>query len=140
MAHGGVRWGKGRGNWRMEWVASTLHTTSEHGVSSITTSDAAHLCCQQSTELTPTGRFKCTRPFRAKDEILFLRVCHHISTGLYFIHAANVKAVLFSLEQVFRTLKHACPKSHAEKFPWHFALTAVTGSSIPFFPTSVCIL
>jgi hypothetical protein len=25
---------------RMEWVASTLHTTSEHGVSSITTADA----------------------------------------------------------------------------------------------------
>ena len=28
------------GNWWMEWVASTLHTTSEHGVSSITTADA----------------------------------------------------------------------------------------------------
>jgi len=28
------------GNWRMECVASTLHTTSEHGVSSITTADA----------------------------------------------------------------------------------------------------
>ena len=28
------------GNWRLEWVASTLHTTSEHGVSSITTTDA----------------------------------------------------------------------------------------------------
>jgi len=27
-------------NWGMEWVASTLHTTSEHGVSSITTADA----------------------------------------------------------------------------------------------------
>jgi hypothetical protein len=27
-------------NWRTEWVASTLHTTSEHGVSSITTADA----------------------------------------------------------------------------------------------------
>jgi len=27
----------------MEWVASTLHTTSEHGISSITTADAAHL-------------------------------------------------------------------------------------------------
>ena len=40
-------------NWRMQWVASTLHTTSEHGVSSITTADAAHLGCQQSTELTP---------------------------------------------------------------------------------------
>jgi len=27
-------------DWRMQWVASTLHTTSEHGVSSITTADA----------------------------------------------------------------------------------------------------
>ena len=26
-------------DWRMQWVASTLHTTSEHGVSSITTAD-----------------------------------------------------------------------------------------------------
>ena len=34
-----TRWrreGKWRGNWRMEWVASTFHTTSEHGVSIIT--------------------------------------------------------------------------------------------------------
>ena len=68
----------------MQWVASTLHTTSEHGVSSITTADGAHLGCQQSTELTPpTGRFKWTLPFRPKDEIWFLRVCHHISTGFY---------------------------------------------------------
>jgi len=40
MAHGDVRVGKWRGNWRMQWVASTLHTTSEHGVYSITTADA----------------------------------------------------------------------------------------------------
>ena len=40
MAHGGARKGKWRGNWQMEWVASTLHTTSEHGVPSITTTDA----------------------------------------------------------------------------------------------------
>ena len=40
MAHGDALEGKWRGNWRMEWVASTLHTTSEHGVSSITTADA----------------------------------------------------------------------------------------------------
>jgi len=40
MAHGDAREGKWRGNWRMEWVASTLHTTSEHGVSSIITADA----------------------------------------------------------------------------------------------------
>jgi len=40
MAHGDAREGKWRGNWRMEWVASTLYTTSEHGISSITTADA----------------------------------------------------------------------------------------------------
>ena len=40
MSHDDGREGKWRGNWRMEWVASTLHTTSEHGVSSITTADA----------------------------------------------------------------------------------------------------
>jgi len=43
----------------------------------------AHLGCQQSTELTPTGRFKWTGRFRHKDQLWFLHVCHHISTGLY---------------------------------------------------------
>jgi len=37
MAHGDAREGNPRGNWRMECVASTLHTSSEHGVSSINT-------------------------------------------------------------------------------------------------------
>ena len=49
LKYDGARWrtrGKWRGNWWMEWVASTLHTTSEHGVSSINTADAAHLGCQ----------------------------------------------------------------------------------------------
>ena len=32
--------GEVKGNWQMEWVASILHTTSEHGVSSIITADA----------------------------------------------------------------------------------------------------
>jgi hypothetical protein len=40
MAHGDAREGRRRENWRMEWVASTLHTTSERGVSNITTADA----------------------------------------------------------------------------------------------------
>jgi len=40
MAHGDAREGKWKGNWQMEWVASTLHSTLEHGVSSITTADA----------------------------------------------------------------------------------------------------
>ena len=41
MAHSDAWEGKWRENWWMEWVVSTLeHTTSEHGVSNITTVDA----------------------------------------------------------------------------------------------------
>jgi len=64
----GTRWsreGKWRGNWRMEWVASTLHATSEHGVSSITTADA-HTSAASSRLNWRPRRFKWTRPFRRK--------------------------------------------------------------------------
>ena len=82
MAHGDAREGKWRGNWRMEWVANTLHTTSEHGVSSITTADA-HTSAASSRLNWRHRRFKWTRPFRPKDEICFLRGCHHISNAVY---------------------------------------------------------
>ena len=65
MAHGDAREGKWRGNWRMEWVASTLHTTSEHGVCSITTTDA-HTSAASSRLNWRPHRFKWTRPFRRK--------------------------------------------------------------------------
>jgi hypothetical protein len=63
MAHGDAREGKWRGNWRMEWVASTLHTTSECGVSSITTADA-HTSATSSRLNWRPRRFKWSRPFR----------------------------------------------------------------------------
>jgi len=59
------REGKWRGNWRMEWVASVLHTTSEHGVSSITTADAHTSAASIRLNWRPR-RFKWTRPFRRK--------------------------------------------------------------------------
>jgi hypothetical protein len=65
MAHGDAREGKWRGDWRMEWVASTLHTTSEHDVSSITTADA-HTSAAGSRLNWRPRRFKWTRPFRRK--------------------------------------------------------------------------
>jgi len=49
----------------MDCVASTLHTTSEHGVSSITTSDA-HTSAAISRLNWRPSRFKWTRPFRRK--------------------------------------------------------------------------
>jgi hypothetical protein len=65
MAHGEAREGKWRANWRMEWVASTLYTTSEHGVSSITTVDAHTSAASSRLNWRPC-RFKWTRPFRRK--------------------------------------------------------------------------
>ena len=82
MAQGDAREGKWRWNWRMEWVASTLHTTSEHGVSSITAADA-HTSAASSRLNWRLRRFKWARPFRPKDEMWFLRACHHVSNAAY---------------------------------------------------------
>ena len=65
MGHGDAREGKRRGNWRMEWVASTLHTTSEHGVSSITSAYAYTSAASSRLNWRPF-RFKWTRPFSRK--------------------------------------------------------------------------
>ena len=65
VAHGDARERKWRGNWRMGWVASTLHTTSKHGVSSIITADA-HASAASSRPNWRPRRFKWTRPFRRK--------------------------------------------------------------------------
>jgi len=65
MAHGDSREGKWRWNWRMECVASTLHTTSEHDVSNITTADA-HTSADSSRLNWRPRRFKWTLSFRRK--------------------------------------------------------------------------
>jgi hypothetical protein len=82
MAHGDARQGKWRGNWRIEWVSSTLHTTSEYGVSSITTADVHTSAASSRVNWRPC-RFKWTRPFRRKTKSGFLRVCRHISNAVY---------------------------------------------------------
>ena len=74
MAHGDAREGKWRGNWRMEWVASTLHTTSEHGASSITTADAHTSAAQQSTELTPHADLNGLVRFAERRNLVSARV------------------------------------------------------------------
>ena len=65
MAHGDTREGKWRGNWRMQWAASTLHTSSKHGVSNITTADA-HTSAASSRLNWRYRQLKWTRPFRWK--------------------------------------------------------------------------
>jgi hypothetical protein len=91
MAHGVAPEGKRRGNWRMEWVASTLHTTSEHGVSSITTADA-HTSATSSRLNWRPRRLKMDSSVSPKDEIWFLHVCHHISNAVYRLLSASVNS------------------------------------------------
>jgi len=81
MAHGDAQEGKWRGNWRMEWVASTLHTTSEHGVSSFTTADAHTSAASIRLNWSPRP-YKRTRPFRRKTKLVFALVPSHFKRSL----------------------------------------------------------
>ena len=89
MAHGAAQEGKWRGNWRMVWVANTLHTTSERGVSSITTADAYTSAASSRMNWRPR-RFKLSRPFRRKTKYGFC-VC-----AITFQLASTQKKILVS--------------------------------------------
>jgi hypothetical protein len=82
MAHGDAREGKWRGNWRMDWLASTLHTTPEHGVSSITAADAHTSAASSRLNWRPPADLNRLVRF-AEGEICLLRVCHHVSNAVY---------------------------------------------------------
>ena len=81
----------------MEWVASILHTTSEHGVSRITTADA-HISAASSRDVRIScsnagyTMFRCSvkntgyplhSPVSPSFPLPCVTVCHHISNGLY---------------------------------------------------------
>jgi len=83
MAHCDERVGKWRGNWRMEWVASTLYTTSELGVSSITIADAHTSAASSQLNWHPCRLNDSS--VSSKDEIWFLRMCHHVSNAVYWL-------------------------------------------------------
>ena len=66
-----VTHGRGsEGERRKEWVASALHTTSEYGVSSITTAHAHTSAASSQLNWRPR-RFKWTSPFRRKTKCGF---------------------------------------------------------------------
>jgi hypothetical protein len=76
----------------MECAASTLHTTSEHGISSITTADA-HTSTASSRLISRPRRFKWTRPFRRKTKSGFCACAFTFQT-----QSVWVSLVCFTLE------------------------------------------
>jgi hypothetical protein len=97
MAHGDAREGKWGGKRRMEWVASTLHTASEHGVSSITTADA-HTSAASSRLNWRPRRFKWTRPFRRKTKSGFCACA--ITFQTQYIYNVTLRRVLVTIVAV----------------------------------------
>jgi hypothetical protein len=87
MTHGDAREGKWRGNWKMEWVAITLHTTSEHDVSSITTVDAHTSAASSRLNWRPRW-FKWTLPFRRKTNSGFCAcaITFQLTSNIYIVH------------------------------------------------------
>jgi hypothetical protein len=101
MAHGDAREGKWRGNWRIEWVASTLHTTSEHGVSSITTADAHTSAASSRLNWRPC-RFKWTRPFRRNTKSGFCACVITFQTHANSRTPKTAKRGMYLLFPIFR--------------------------------------
>ena len=82
MSHGDARLRKRRGNWRMQWVASTLHTTSEHGVSSITTADAHTSAASNRLNWLPSADLNGLVRFAERRNLVSARVPSHFNWPL----------------------------------------------------------
>jgi hypothetical protein len=94
MAHGDPREGKWRGNWRMEWVASTLHTTSEHGVSSITTADAHTSAASSRLNWRPSAGLNGLVRFAERRNLVSARVPSHFNWPLSCLCLCTVNLAL----------------------------------------------
>jgi len=78
----------------MEWAASTLHITSEHGVSSTTTADVHTLAACSRLNWCPR-QFKWTRLFRRKMKSGFCScaITFQMQSTSQFMHAAHKRSL-----------------------------------------------
>jgi len=66
----------------MQWVASTLHTTSEHGVSSITTADANTSAASSRLNWRPPADLNGHVRFAERRNLVSVHVPSHFSWPL----------------------------------------------------------
>ena len=86
VTHGRGKW---MGNWRMQWVASTLHTTSEHGVSSITTADEHTSAASSRLNWRPPADLNRLVRFAERRNLVSARVPSHFKRSLPLRHSAG---------------------------------------------------
>jgi len=82
ILHGDAPNVKWTGNWRMEWVANTLHTTSEHGVSSVTTADAHTSAASSRLNRRPPADLNALVRFAERRNLISARVPSHFNWPL----------------------------------------------------------
>ena len=82
MSHGDAREGMWRGNWQMQWVASILHTTSEHAVSSITTAYAHTLAASNRLNWRPPADLYGLVRFAERRNLISALVPSHFKRSL----------------------------------------------------------
>ena len=97
MAQGDAQQGKWRGNWRMEWVASTLHTTSEHGVSSITTADAHTSAASNRLNWRPAADLNWLVRFAERQNLVSARVPSHFKRSLQRTYGSKYRGFPFQI-------------------------------------------
>jgi len=111
-----VTHGRGTEGENGEWsgLACTLHTTSEHDVSNITTADA-HNSAASSRLNWRLGRFKWARPFRRKTKSVFCAcaITFHLGSTNWFL-AVNHNVILLGYNDT-RLKRH--------KFIFHDVIT-----------------
>jgi len=84
--------GSEEGKWRMEWIASTLHTTSEHGVSSITITDAHISAASSRRNWRPRADLNGLVLFAERRNLVSARVPSHFNWPLP--HRTRIKATV----------------------------------------------
>ena len=137
MAHGDAREGKWRRSCRMECVASTLHTTSEHCVSSITTADTNTLAASNQLNWRPS-RFKWSRPFRRRTKSVFCACAitfYPASTSWLLMRQYHTYALMVCRGTTFCIYRSL----HCSKFKWMCHLYFWLCPSSLFFVGSVQI-
>ena len=119
MAHGDALEGKWRGNWRIDWVASTLYTTSEHGVSSITTTDAHTSAASSRLKWRPSDLNWLVR-FAERWSLVSARAPSHFkrsltsprgTSGCFWIYRWNILKIVLAYRNKNTSSLESCPES-----------------------------
>jgi len=138
MDHGDAREGNWRWNWWMEWVASTLHTTSEQGVSSITIADAHTSAASSRLNWLPPADLNGLVRFAGKRNLVSAHVPSHFKRSLPASVSASAVVMLDTScsEVVWRVLDTHSIRQFPLQFPCRASQCAITfqldSTSAPF--------